>query len=200
MAPENEHHLPTEVVVDRRNLRGLTHPLRVRLIGRLRAEGPATASRLAKEYDTTSGDISYHLRQLARFGFIEEDTGRGTKRERWWRAAHDRTVFDELEMDPEDREIARWLNNQVVGQSIERLGRAGTNWRDWPEEWQPTFTASDVLLDLTPAEVEELKSRMITLIDSFRPHRADQAADAEVEGDRRVVAVQYQLFLHEPPP
>ncbi|MGO1974984.1 MAG: ArsR/SmtB family transcription factor [Propionibacteriaceae bacterium] len=200
MAPESEHTVPTEVVVDRSNLRGLTHPLRVRLIGRLRAEGPATASQLAKEYDTTSGDVSYHLRQLSRFGFIEEDPERGTKRERWWRAAHDRTVFDELEMDPEDREIARWLNNQVVGHTVERLGRAATNWRDWPEEWQPTFTASDVLLDLTTAEVEDLKHQIITLIDSFRPHRAqDTAGEAAAEG-RRVIAVQYQLFLHEPPP
>lgn len=196
MAPESEHTVPTEVFVDRSNLRGLTHPLRVRLLGRLRAEGPATASQLAKEYDTTSGDISYHLRQLARFGFIEEDSERGNKRERWWRAAHDRTIFDELAMDPEDREIARWLNNQVVGHSIERLGRAATNWRDWPDAWQPTFTASDVLLDLTPAEAEDLKQQMISLLDSFRPHQADQ----EVAEGRRVIAVQYQLFLHEPEP
>lgn len=196
MAPEDEHALPTEVVVDRSNLRGLTHPLRVRLLGRLRAEGPATASRLASQFDTTSGDISYHLRQLARYGFIEEDPERGTRRERWWRAAHDRTQFDELAMDPEDREIARWFNNEVTSQAIARLGRAATNWREWPEEWQPTFGVSDVLLDLTPEESVRLKDQLLALVDSFRKHRPDEPP---AEG-RRVVAVQYQTFLHEPEP
>ncbi|MDN5726031.1 MAG: helix-turn-helix domain-containing protein, partial [Propionibacteriales bacterium] len=90
-----------EIVINGENLRGLTHPLRMRLLGRLRAGGPATASALAREFDTTSGDVSYHLRQLERFGFITESTGQGNKRERWWRAQHERSEFDELSLPSE---------------------------------------------------------------------------------------------------
>ena len=71
-----------------RKLRALAHPLRVRMIGLLRTEGPATATTLAKRLGESTGATSYHLRQLAAYGLIEEDPERhGHGRERWWRSA-----------------------------------------------------------------------------------------------------------------
>ena len=67
-----------------REIRALAHPLRIRMLELLREE-PATASILARRLDESTGATSYHLRELERFGFIEEDTERGTGRERWWR-------------------------------------------------------------------------------------------------------------------
>src|SRR4051812_34521811 len=75
-------------VTDVRALRALAHPLRNRLLGQLRVNGPATASRLGRAIGESSGSTSYHLRQLAAYGFVEEVEGRGTARERWWRARH----------------------------------------------------------------------------------------------------------------
>jgi DNA-binding transcriptional ArsR family regulator len=72
--------------LDPASLKALAHPLRVELFHAL-AEGPATASQLARRFDESSGATSYHLRQLARFGFIEEDLDRGDGRDRWWRTA-----------------------------------------------------------------------------------------------------------------
>ena len=74
-------------------LHALAHPLRLRLLGLLRIDGPATASGLAKRVGESSGSTSYHLRQLAVAGFIEEAPELGTKRERWWRAAHRETSW-----------------------------------------------------------------------------------------------------------
>ena len=67
----------------------LAHPLRTRLLGALRLEGPATATGLARLLGTNTGATSYHLRRLADVGLVEE-TGTGTGRQRVWRAAHDR--------------------------------------------------------------------------------------------------------------
>ncbi|MGW1769551.1 ArsR/SmtB family transcription factor, partial [Streptomyces sp. NPDC002073] len=87
--------------LDARTLRGLAHPLRIRLLGALRHDGPATASRLAERLGESSGATSYHLRQLASYGFVEDAPEHGKGRERWWRAAHDGTRFDEkLTSDP----------------------------------------------------------------------------------------------------
>src|SRR4051812_20533989 len=72
---------------DPQALRALAHPLRVRLLDTLRGEGPLTATALARRLGESSGSTSYHLRQLARHGFIEEDTSRGGGRMRWWRHA-----------------------------------------------------------------------------------------------------------------
>lgn len=58
--------------LDAHSLRGLAHPLRIRLLGDLRLHGPATASQLAERLGESSGATSYHLRQLAAYGFVED--------------------------------------------------------------------------------------------------------------------------------
>src|SRR5699024_7387519 len=66
-------------------LRELAHPLRVRILDELSVQGPATATILGQRRRESSGSTSYHLRQLARFGFVETDPGHLGGRERWWR-------------------------------------------------------------------------------------------------------------------
>jgi hypothetical protein len=61
-------------------VRALAHPLRLELLDLLRFEGPATATLMARRV----GESSYHLRQLARYGYIEETPCQGG-RERWRR-------------------------------------------------------------------------------------------------------------------
>src|SRR3954451_21753322 len=84
---------PTYHVQDPEALEALAHPLRGRLLGLLRSDGPATARGLATQVGESSGVTSYHLRKLADAGFVEEDAGRGTRRERWWRAVHTATSW-----------------------------------------------------------------------------------------------------------
>ena len=62
----------TRIVPDATALKALTHPLRLRMLGMLRIDGPATATGLAERLGLNSGATSYHLRQLAQHGFIEE--------------------------------------------------------------------------------------------------------------------------------
>jgi len=70
--------------IDVRAVRALAHPLRIELLDRLRFDGASTATLLAQRIGQSSGATSYHLRQLARHGFIEEvPSDRG--RQRWWR-------------------------------------------------------------------------------------------------------------------
>ena len=78
--------MPTDKVrtLDVAALKAFSHPLRMRLYDLLKDGGPATASMLARAIGESTGQTSYHLRQLERHGLITEDTGRGTGRERWW--------------------------------------------------------------------------------------------------------------------
>jgi DNA-binding transcriptional ArsR family regulator len=166
--------LPTPVPdprlqLDPRNLKGLAHPLRVRLLGSLREEGPATASILAARLGESSGATSYHLRQLEGFGFIVEDLQRGSGRERWWRAAHRTTQFDEgtLARDPEaallGAEFLRILANACFTRSlqwIEALPSAG-------EDWARAGTLSDWALRLSPDQARSLAAELQAVIARF---------------------------------
>src|SRR5687767_2926142 len=92
--PEPEPHEPDDAhVVPTEALHALAHPLRVRMYDELSSRGPATASELARRFGESTGATSYHLRQLARHGFIEEDPTRGTLRERYWRAKPGKSRF-----------------------------------------------------------------------------------------------------------
>src|SRR3954453_1384634 len=93
MPPDEAPLEPAVQVTDVRALRALAHPLRTRLLAHLRLNGPATASRLGRAVGESSGATSYHLRQLATYGFVEEVEGRGSARERWWRARHRMTSW-----------------------------------------------------------------------------------------------------------
>jgi DNA-binding transcriptional ArsR family regulator len=110
------------VVDDIEALRAFVHPLRLRLLSLLRVDGPATASGLARRLGESSGSTSYHLRQLARFGFVEDDPQQTSKRERVWRAAHAGTRV------PADRFVGdaeRWeVVNRLAHQQIEAWLRA----------------------------------------------------------------------------
>lgn len=85
--------LTRRTVDDLETLKAVSHPLRMTLLGRLRSDGPATASELGRALGESSGSTSYHLRQLERFGFVGDDAEQPSGRERRWRALHDVTEF-----------------------------------------------------------------------------------------------------------
>jgi len=175
--------------LDPRNLRGLAHPLRLRLLGLLREEGAATASKLAARTGESSGATSYHLRQLAEFGFIEEDRSRGTARERWWRAARPSSYFDEAALSAEPIVGAEFLRAVATAQA-ERTHRWIKASPEAPEAWRGAGTLSDWALDLDAGQARALATEIEELI--ARYPRFDPEAP-RLEG-RDFVAVQVQIL------
>jgi len=72
-------------LTDPRALRAVAHPTRLALIGLLRRSGPLTATRAGELIGESAASCSFHLRQLAKYGLVEE-AGGGRGRERPWRA------------------------------------------------------------------------------------------------------------------
>jgi DNA-binding transcriptional ArsR family regulator len=174
--------------LDSQSLRGLAHPLRIRILGILRTEGPATATQLARALGESSGTTSWHLRQLAEHQFIEEVPDLGNKRERWWRASQQSTLLEyspELLAGPETREALDVYLHEVLALQYQRAHAYFVNRGDWPLEWTKAATTSDWDLRLTATEAQELEKAIERLIESYRrPARP---------GDEPV-SVQVQLF------
>lgn len=142
-------------ISDPQVLRVVAHPLRVRLLGLLRADGPATASELGRKVGESSGSTSYHLRELFKYGFIEEDPEQRDGRERRWRARHRYTSWDnqELSRTDEGREAVRIMRLRQV----EVLGRVAQEYEehDWSSEWARAAGLSDHIVELPPAGLRE---------------------------------------------
>ncbi|WP_031085842.1 ArsR/SmtB family transcription factor [Streptomyces sp. NRRL WC-3549] len=159
--------------VDARTLRGLAHPLRIRLLSTLREFGPATASGLAERLGESSGATSYHLRQLAAYGFVEDDPTRGKGRERWWRSAHEGTAFGPTtkftnHTDPEVRGAIGVVLHEVASAHAQELNTWLGTMREWPEEWQQAMDISDFKVRLTPELSLELAGKMHALMAEYR--------------------------------
>ena len=159
----------TGVRLDAASLRVLAHPLRSRLLSRLRTGGPATATDLAAALSTNSGATSYHLRKLESVGLVT-DTGEGEGKRRLWRASTDSHQFEPSDFaGDEDAETAlNWLVRDYTRHFAEQFER----WLDveatWPAAWRDAAGMSDTFIIATPEQVEELKHEIDELLARYR--------------------------------
>ncbi|MFG2968620.1 ArsR/SmtB family transcription factor [Streptomyces sp. NPDC048288] len=163
--------------LDARSLRGLAHPLRMQLLEALRHNGPATASQLASRLGESSGATSYHLRQLAAHGFVEDAPGHGKGRERWWQAVDQGIIFDTEEFEgagPEVRGLAEVFLHEVASNHARELSTWLGTRDNWAEPWSRSSDMSDMTMRLTPELARELIGRMHDLIDDYRNRVPDK--------------------------
>jgi DNA-binding transcriptional ArsR family regulator len=176
---------PAVQVTDVRALRALAHPLRSRLLGQLRLHGPATASQLGRVVGESSGSTSYHLRQLAAYGFVEEVEGQGTARERWWRARHRLTSWraDEIGAQEGGAEV----EDELIRIQLDVRGRVLRAWQAQRSEFGPAWTAAaslnDRVLRLRPDQTRALADELNAVLARWMH---DHPSDAPAEGTELV--------------
>lgn len=168
----------TSITPDPTALKALSHPVRLRMLGLLRSDGPATASSLASRLGLNSGATSYHLRQLHQHGFVVDDLERGNGRERWWKAAHQATRARAGADDAELREATDAFAQSVGIVHTEQLQHALEELPTMPLEWRRATTTSDWGLRLTPARALELMEALTAVVDGWEED-ADDTEGAE---------------------
>ena len=165
----------TAVTPDAAGLKALGHPVRLRMLGLLRIEGPATATTLAVRLGLNTGATSYHLRQLAQHGFIDEDTERGNARDRWWRAAHQSThTGGRRATTPEERDTHDAYSQALAVFYGEQLQSSVAERHAAPRRLARRRDLSDWNLKLTPGRAKALLEALFELIEDV-----DEEADAD---------------------
>lgn len=179
-------------VHDTETLRAVAHPIRSRILGLLRYEGPATASQLGRRLDESSGSTSYHLRQLARFGFVEEDPDQPNRRDKRWRATHLVTSWRRPEGadDPEWRQISDALERRQLLKAVDQFQRWAASDKRFDPRWESGGGAFDYMLPLTPSQLRALDSELMAIFDRYRT----DPPPAEPGEPVRHVAVYQQLL------
>lgn len=186
----------TSITPTASQLKALTHPVRLRMLARLRQDGPATATALARELELNTGATSYHLRQLAQHGFVVEDTDRGNARDRWWRAAHQSTTIDRTGLDEAGREAVDAFQQAVATEHTAWLQQAMEERNRLPAAWREASTLSDFGLRLTAARAEELLAAVFDLVRSWEESPEDAAEDAAEDGAEDGGAADLTLIIH----
>lgn len=173
-SPANKPPEPRQVHLDGRQVRTLAHPLRMRLLGSLRVDGPATATALAEKLGTNTGATSYHLRQLAEVGLVAEDPARGSGRQRWWQAVHDISNFEptDFDDDPDARAAVQWIQADQVRVMADLAERWMGVEHHQSREWRDAAGMGDLVLPLDPARLRALNDELWAVLMRYRDQPA----------------------------
>ncbi|MGR0220649.1 ArsR/SmtB family transcription factor [Agromyces sp. ZXT2-6] len=157
-------------------LRAMAHPARLRIIGMLRADGPATVGALAERLGEAPGSVSYHLATLAKHGFVEEapELARD-RRERWWRAAHEMTHWETTDFldDPEGYDAASAMRRAVLESYHRELLAALDAEPSLEREWVAASESSDGFFHLTADEMRDFAAELDAVAERWRDRGRD---------------------------
>jgi DNA-binding transcriptional ArsR family regulator len=150
-------------ITDARTLRALSHPVRLALLEELTIGGALTATELGERIGETPTTCSFHLRQLAKYGFVEE-AGGGQGRARPWRLTTIGMSFGETrENDPEYEIASRALALMARERSFERYRKWIETQASYPRQWRDAAGNNEALFYVTPEELKQLNLDVTTL-------------------------------------
>ncbi|MGW6896873.1 helix-turn-helix domain-containing protein [Streptomyces sp. NBC_01727] len=160
-------------------LKALAQPRRQQILQHLTLHGPATSAILARALDLNTGATSYHLRELARYGFVEDAAVKepGGRRVRWWRAVPgDRRFPPRSRQSPEVQLVMDELNRHAYAADLalfERLQRDSGESGGELGEWADAFAYSRGSIRLTLPELHAFFEEFIALMNRYKRPDAD---------------------------
>lgn len=150
----------------------LAHPTRLAVLELLAEHGPLTATEAGRRLGESPGSMSWHLRMLARHGFVIE--AEATGRRRPWQLTAFGTRFDPEPGTAAERSAADTLTRAAVDRSFGQLAAWLAGRHTAPGDWQRAAAISDWTLYLTAAETEQLRNEIYRLFESFTDRIADR--------------------------
>ncbi len=167
-------------ISDPRALRALAHPARLSILQHLVLDGPATATECAEVAGLSPSACSYHLRALARYGFVGEDPAGGQdRRHRPWRA---KVVAITVGSDPNRPAAVRTASRLLVESVRASFDDVRAQYLDreaeYPAEWQRAAGSGQDVLHVTPEELDEASARVRDVLAEYRRLRPEDRPPA----------------------
>jgi Helix-turn-helix domain len=156
-------------LTDPKMMRALAHPARIAIWTHIGLRGSVTATECAEVAGLSPSACSYHLRTLARYGFIEEDRASAANgRERPWRA---RLLAFTLEDRPDspagERVASRLLVENMRASAEEVRVRYLDRQTEYPADWRSAAGSTFSAAHVTPSELDELRTKVLAVMEDY---------------------------------
>jgi DNA-binding transcriptional ArsR family regulator len=169
-------------LTDPKAMRALAHPIRLQLLEELADAGQLTATEAAERLGESPANASFHLRQLAKYGYVVEAEG-GTGRKRPWKLKSLGMRWSDVHEDAEVAGAARELARVQFGRYLDRARQGLDERHAQPEAWRAVTGVNQIRLYLTPDELAQIEEELLEiLLGRFAERRTkspDQPEDAE---------------------
>ena len=146
-------------LTDPKAMRALAHPVRWALLEALAHAGTLTATQASEMLNESPANCAFHLRTLAKYGFVEE-AGGGKGRERPWRRTYDTLSWGRRPDDPGATVAAEALDQVWIDRLLSRARRSLTSTGSWPRDLDNALGTSSSRLYVTPAEARRLYAQI----------------------------------------
>jgi DNA-binding MarR family transcriptional regulator len=159
-----DHDVPRRELTDPRALRAVAHPVRLVLLEQLAVHGPSTATELAERLqDQSPANCSWHLRQLARYGFIEE-AGSGPGRQRRWKLTVESTSIADSSQ-PELVRAADAFDSLLMQRALANRQAWQATRLSEPKKWRDASFSSHGWAWMTANEMNALQADFTALLE-----------------------------------
>ena len=177
-------------ITDPQVMRALAHPARIGIIEHLSSTGdPVTATQMASLVGLSPSATSYHLRELARYGLVEQAPSRGDGRERVWRSTSSGWNLEGDDAEPDVRAAEQELVEVYLSRDFARIREWFARQHQEPPDWRDAGVLMGQYLLLTAEELGQVTARVREVLAPYeRRGRTDPPAGA------RPVAVHYAAF------
>jgi DNA-binding transcriptional ArsR family regulator len=177
-------------------IRAMAHPVRLDLLSLLGREGPLTAADAARRLGISQALASHHLRQLAKYDFVEPAQGKDN-RERPWRAVSTSQSWTDAELSPEAAAAAEVLEQLMAERALDEL--AGWQKRRSAEEpaWRQNAGIGRTGVYLTRDEFVELEEQVQALVMRYVDERPIDDKATRPPGSR-LVEITRIVVVHPP--
>jgi DNA-binding transcriptional ArsR family regulator len=171
-------------------LRALSHPTRLSLLELLDEEGPLTATQAGERLGESPASASFHLRTLARYGYVEEAEG-GRGRQRPWQLVPQATEIPGDELNVEAKLAADALLELIRDRDVARLRVWGATRAQYPKEWRDAANEMRLSVHLTAAELAAFTEGIEALLAPY--------VETAATGERRPGTLPVSFGMHAVP-
>jgi DNA-binding transcriptional ArsR family regulator len=165
-------------LTDPRAMRALAHPVRLSILEVLHANSTANATECAREVGESPQACSYHLRALAKWGFIRQVDSDDRRETRWAPAARNVQFSSVADDSPEFQAAASVLQRQVLERDNRIVNDYLTRETELSDDWRDAATFSSGFIVVSPDELRELNKQFAELLRAYGSDRTDRPDDA----------------------
>ncbi|MDY4678397.1 MAG: helix-turn-helix domain-containing protein [Bifidobacterium tsurumiense] len=174
-------------------LQAMSNPIRMRILGILRINGPRTVGKISQQMNEAPGAISYHLGQLSHARLVEKVASPdGDRRKSWWKARQDSTQFgngiedDDIDATSKDlfRRTAALSHEMAYERFLDKLPSL-------PDEWSEASANDDHVIRMT---ADDAKSMINELDEVIRKWERQAASASQKKEGTEPVALTLQVF------
>jgi hypothetical protein len=176
-APEpGDDDVPVKLT-DAKGMRAVAHPVRMALLDLFNFRETLTATQASEALGESPANCAFHLRTLAKYGFVHE-AGGGKGRERPWALTNRFVQVDTAQEDPQAALAATELSRYWLERWMERARRVFGSPNQVPG-WDDASGWMGTHLFLTAEETADLRGEVRRLLHRYEARLADPALRPE---------------------